>query len=231
MYIQLLLLDVFTVQPGDEWKLQEKETELKSVSQSKEIPAFVQNLIRNVHNSLPQSTRQVLTNIIMRPQDVFSQSEDDLGTTDIVTHCIDTGEARTIRERLRRYASAHVEAISQQVDDCLKQGLIHPASSPWCSNLVLVKKKDGSYRCSVDYRRLNSVTRRDAYPLPQIEVSLDTLASAKWFSPFDLKSSYHQVLVNPEDSDKKQPLFVLEECVNFGRCRLDYVISELLSNV
>jgi len=63
------------VQPDDEWRLQEEETELMSVSQSKEIPAFVQNLIHNVHDSLPQSTRQVLTNVLVRHQGVFSQSE------------------------------------------------------------------------------------------------------------------------------------------------------------
>ena len=80
--------------------------------------------------------------------------------------------------------------------------MIEPASSAWASNLVLVKKKDGSYRCCVDYRRLNSVTSKDAYPLPRIDVCLDAMAKARWFSTFDLKSSYHQVLVNPVDSDK-----------------------------
>jgi len=54
----------------------------------------------------------------------------------------------------------------------------------------------------VDYRRLNTVTRKDVYPLPRIDSCLDALATAKWFSTFDLKSSYHQVMVNPSDSDK-----------------------------
>ena len=62
-----------------------------------------------------------------------------------MTHCIDTGDAKPIRQPLRRYPPAHVEAISQQVDDYLKQNVIEPASSPWASNMVLVKK-DGSYQ-------------------------------------------------------------------------------------
>ena len=67
---------------------------------------------------------------------------------------------------------------------------------------MLVRKKDGSYRCCVDYRALNSVTKKDAYPMPKIDTCLDALASAKWFSTFDLRSPYHHILVNPSDSDK-----------------------------
>jgi len=84
----------------------------------------------------------------------------------------------------------------------LNQGVIEPACSPYASNLVLVRKKDGSYRCCVDYRMLNTTTRKDAYPLPRIDVCLDAMATAKWFSTFDLRSSYHQVQVEPQDMDK-----------------------------
>ena len=80
--------------------------------------------------------------------------------------------------------------------------MIEPASSPWASNLVLVRKKDGSYNCCVDYRQLNSVTRKDAYPLPRIDSCLDAMANARWFSTFDLRSSSHQVPVSDCDADK-----------------------------
>lgn len=78
---------------------------------SNETPSFAQLLVDNVHESLPESTRRVLTDILIRRADVFSQSEDDLGTTDIVTHSIDTADAKPIRERLRRYPPSHMEAI------------------------------------------------------------------------------------------------------------------------
>jgi RNase H-like domain found in reverse transcriptase/Reverse transcriptase (RNA-dependent DNA polymerase) len=84
----------------------------------------------------------------------------------------------------------------------LAQGVIEPARSPWASNIVLVRKKDGSFRCCIDYRKLNLVTRKDAYPLPRIDACLDAMASAQWFSTFDLRSSYHQVTVASEDCDK-----------------------------
>jgi len=90
--------------------------------------------------------------------------------------------------------------IDAYVDEMCKAGIIEPSSSPWASNLVVVKKKDGTY--CVDYRKLNSLTRWDCYPLPRIDTCLDTLSGSSWFSTFDLRASYHQVPVHPDDADK-----------------------------
>jgi len=97
------------------------------------------------------------------------ENENDLGWTDIITHAIDTGDTKPVRQPLRRHPSAHMVAIQERVSNMLEQGVIQPAKSPWAFNLVLVKKKDGSLRCCVDYRQLNSVTRKD--PLPRTDVS------------------------------------------------------------
>jgi len=84
----------------------------------------------------------------------------------------------------------------------LSQGIIEPTSSPCASNVVLVRKKNSSYRCCKDYSQLNSMTRRDAYPLPSIDSCLDAMTEAKWFSTFDMSSSYHRVPLAKEDTDK-----------------------------
>jgi len=84
----------------------------------------------------------------------------------------------------------------------VEAGVIEPSCSPWTSNIVVVSKKDGSLRFCVDYRKLNSVTRRDAYPLPRIDSCLDALSGAQFFSAFDLRSSYHQVPMDMQDADK-----------------------------
>jgi len=166
------------------------------------VPEYIQKLVDGVDDSIPESSCLALKSILMKHADVFSENENDLGKTDIIMHHIDTGEARPVRQPLRRFPPAHLEAISDHVDNMLKQGTIEPASSPWASNVVLVKKKDGSFRCCIDYRQLNSVTKKDVYPLPRVNDCLDAMATATLFSTFDLRSSYHQVQVAPQDRDK-----------------------------
>ena len=187
---------------GEERLDTSNETEVGSVGKDDVVPQFLQKMIDGVGPSIPESTCLALEAILLRHVGVFSKDENDLGETDIMMHHIDTGDARPVRQPLRRYPAVHVEAISEHVDNMLRQGTIEPASSPWASNVVLVKKKDGSYRCCVDYRQLNSVTRKDVYPLPRIDDCLDAMSAANLFSTFDLCSSYHQIKVAPQDRDK-----------------------------
>ena len=90
-----------------------------------------------------------------------------------------------------------VQAIDAQVDAMLKADLIEPAQSEWASNVVMVRKPDGSLRFCVHYRQLNERTLKDSYPLPRLDICLDALAGATWLSTFDLRSRYHQVEVDP----------------------------------
>ena len=84
----------------------------------------------------------------------------------------------------------------------LSKDIIRPSSSPWASPITLVPKKDGSVRFCIDYRKVNSATRRDAYPLPRIDDTLDTLSGARWFSTLDLVAGYWQVELAEEDKEK-----------------------------
>ena len=84
----------------------------------------------------------------------------------------------------------------------LEKDIIQPSTSPWASPIVLVRKKDGSHQFCVYYRKLNSVTKKDAYPIPRIDDTLDTLVGSCWFSTLDLVSGYWQVEMSPTDREK-----------------------------
>ncbi|CAK1578305.1 unnamed protein product [Parnassius mnemosyne] len=87
------------------------------------------------------------------------------------------------------------------IEGMVKDDVIEPSFSPWCSFVVLVKK-DGSMRFCIDYRRLNDVTKKDSYPLPRIDDTLNMLTGVKWFNTLDLKSGYWQVEIDPKDKEK-----------------------------
>ena len=82
------------------------------------------------------------------------------------------------------------------------QKIIEPSNSPWASPVILVRKKDGSIRYCIDYRRLNTVTQKDFYPLPRIDDSLDALGKARFFSTLDLASGYWQIGLTEEAKEK-----------------------------
>ena len=125
-----------------------------------------------------------------------------LGRTGKGEHRVDTGMAPPIAQPLRRAAWAEKDFIQGEVQKMKKQKIVVESESPWSSPPVLVKKKDGSVRFCVDYRKLNEVTTPDQYPLPRIDDVLDALENGRYFSVIDLKSGYWQIPMKAEDAEK-----------------------------
>ena len=110
--------------------------------------------------------------------------------------------ANPFNQRPYRYALYQKNEIDKTVQEMMKSGTIQPSSSPYASPVVLVKKKDGSWRLCVDYRGLNELTIKDRFLIPVIEDLMDELGGSVVYSKIDLRGGYHQVRMNIDDIHK-----------------------------
>ena len=185
--------------------LESAETELKTtvdqnltspkVTYADELPEHVNVLfIKTVEeNDLDSSVARDLKDLLRSHHDTFAKASTDLGFCSILKHDIDTGDARPIKQSPRRPPLAARDAEDEILYEMLQAGVIEPSTSPWASPVCLVKKKDGTYRFCVDYRKVNAVSKRDAFPVPDIQDALDHLRDSKYFATFDLLSGYWQL--------------------------------------
>ena len=166
------------------------------------VPEHLLKLYDATAELLAPNERELLRKVLVRNADIFAQHSTDLGSTDVATHAINTGDHQPIKQAPRRVPIHRQGIIQQEVETMLKKGIIEPCEGPWSSPIVLAKKKDGSLRFCIDFRKLNEATLKDAYPLPRIEDNLDTLGGSTWFSTLDLISGFWQVEMDAESKAK-----------------------------
>ena len=200
-----------------------------------EFPEHLRDLLEQCTTELNSDERDFVIEMLIQYQDVFSKGEFDLGRTKLVKHSIDTRDARPIRQPLRRSSPEQRAEVQRQVTELLSKGLIQPSDSPWASPVVLVNKKDGTKRLCLDYRKLNDVSVKDAYPLPRIDDSLDSLGGAKYFSTLDLAAGYWQVEMD-EDARQKSAFVTASglyewNVLPFGLCNAPSTFERLMDNV
>ena len=149
-----------------------------------------------------ENQRALLKELLDKNACVFSQTPLDYGHTTTIQHEIPLVDSRPFRLPYRKIAPSQWQDVRQLLTEMEATGVIRPSKSPYASPVVVVTKKDGSLRLCIDYRKLNSCSTRDAFPLPRIEEALEALGQAKYFSTLDLTSGYWQVEVAEHDKHK-----------------------------
>eukprot|EP00731_Ephydatia_muelleri_P000931 Em0001g931a len=225
------LQDESLLAPVTDAMSQEKKIPKVSESKSKLLWEMVQNSAAD----LSKEEKDMLYHVLMAYADVFAESNGELGRTNMVKQSVDTGNNPPIRQQFRRMPPFRREQARKLIEDMLKSEIVQPSSSPWASPVVIVTKKDGSLRFCVDYRKLNSITRKDAYPLPRIDDSLDALNGSKGFSTLDLICGYWQVEM--DENDRQKTAFCMQEglfefkVMPFGLCNAPATFQRLMDLV
>ena len=196
-------------------------------------------LDENIHLTEDQRTR--LMKILIKYEDCFSMKGENLKQTDVAVHEIDTGDTAPFRERLRPYSPPIQAIIDKEVQKMIQQGILVPSRSPYASNLLLVRKPDPSEesgtkdRVCASFVRLNKLTKKDSYPLPNIQSIFDSIGQSKWFTTMDLLSGFWQVMIKPEHRHKTAVITArgLYEYVvmAFGLCNAPATFQRLMDAV
>ncbi|UYV69751.1 hypothetical protein LAZ67_7000606 [Cordylochernes scorpioides] len=193
---------------------------------------FLQNLISD---DLSEEQQSQILSILKRYEKIFDKNNEPVKQTSVTKHKIETGNHQPIKHRPYRVSPTERQAIQTEVDKMLDAGIIRHSESPWSSPVILVKKKDGNWRFCVDYRRLNKVTKKDVYPLPRIDDTLDSLKGAKFYSSIDLRSGYWQIEV--DEADREKTAFITPDglyeflVMPFGLCNAPATFERMMDKI
>ena len=159
--------------------------------------------IEHLKGKIGEGDFEKLRDVLNRNADVFSKHKADIGCCNFVEHEIELEEgAVPHRKGARRMTPHKSEACRAEIEMLLEYDMIELSKSPWACVVVMAKKKGGQLRFCCDFRYLNAVTIKDAYPIPPIDESLSKLGDAKFFTTLDLGSAFWQVPLRKKDREK-----------------------------
>ena len=191
----------------EEQPTDDDRAELESMLPNDDEPVYEVRDIRGLIDELecesisPEQLGQ-LKQLLHKYEHVFARHKKRVTHTELVKCHIDTGEHAPINCPSYRRSPQDAKIIEEEIKVLRDNGVIREIQSPWNSNVVIVAKKDGSRRFCVDFRRINKITKKDVYPLPRIDETLDTLAGCEFISTIDLQSGYHQIALDEESVEK-----------------------------
>ena len=238
IYRRTKLADFKEVEPDiATFELKDDEKSLPKVSNtSSENNSNEYSKLPDLSNSdLDENSKRKLEQLLYKFRDLFPKDKSQLGRTNLVQHTIETGTYPPIKQRPYRSNPEGRKEIDKQVEEMLENNFIQPSVSPWASPVVLVKKKDGTMRFCVDYRKLNAVTYKDSFPIPLVIDALDSMTGAQYFSTLDLMSGYWQIPLHPSAMEKTA--FVTHNglyeflVMPFGLCNAPSSFQRLMSHI
>ena len=187
--------------------------------------------------SWPAEEAEKARGLLREYHDIFSLEKHNMGHTNATKHKIALKDPDTppFKERFRQIPPPQFDKVREHLKLMLDAGVVWPSNSLWCNAVVLVRKKDGSLRFCIDFRRLNALTVKDSHPLPRICETLESLAGAAHYSTFDLNSGFWQVPM--DDASKQYTAFTLGsmglyecESMPFGLCNALPTFQRLMQN-
>ena len=201
---------------------------------AQKLPTYLSEMFHDTHLEL-QEDKDKLSALLSRHLSSFKSPDETLGRTDRVLHRIDVGNAQPIRTPYRRMPLSKKLEADRQLEEMLGAGIVRNSLSPWSSPVQMVTKKDGTMRFCVDYRGLNGVTKKNAYPIPRVDECLDALGGNKWFSCLDLQSGYWQIGMHPDDVEKtafsyQRGLFEFDRMA-FGLCNAPATFERMMEDM
>ena len=165
--------------------------------------------------------------MLMEYHDIFSLDKNEIGCTDAAEHIIELLDEEPFKEKFWQIAPPLLDEVQEHLQEMLDSGAICPSQSPWCNAVVLVQKKDGGLRFCIDFRRLNARTKKDSYPLPRMQETMESMVRAQFFSTMDLKSGFWQVKM--AEKSRQYTAFTVRSMGIFEFLRMPYRLCNILA--
>jgi len=169
--------------------------------------AHIKPVVDNLPSILTPEQKEQAIALIKKNSDIFSTHEFDVRCTELLTATIETGDHPPIAEPLRKHARVHLDVIDQTIERMERAGIVEPCCSEWAANLVVFSKRDqqgrpATPRITIDFWKLNAITYKDIYPIPNTKDCLQSLSNVAFLSSIDLANSFFQVFIWEQDRDK-----------------------------
>ncbi|KAL7292652.1 hypothetical protein TKK_0013778 [Trichogramma kaykai] len=164
-----------------------------------------------------EAEKEIIAELVEK---LIPPASDTCKAAKITPHTIDVQGHPPIRQHPRRIAQKLLKAAHEEVDRLIREDIIEESDSPWCNCPVIVPKSNGKIRFCIDFRKINQITKKDAYPMHHMDSILDNLRNAVYLSKIDLSQAYHQIPLHPDSM--KITAFALENKGLFHYKRLPY---------